>query len=151
MRRVCTTVLIVGQVVLLLGCITPPKHDTASGRPEVTISKRTAKAVLGSVTNEMANRGYAIRTRSEMNAVFEKPLEGSLKFMLSGPNLAAPVYRVTFDFVETDQETRILAMLNVVENPGATNRRPERVMTAHDPDENKKLQELLALLKTKLK
>ena len=99
------------QIALLLfplALLPALAQDAPSGRPDVIIPGKTAKAVLGVISNELLNQSYTIRSRSEFNAVFEKPLEGAVKFMLSGPGLAPPVYRITFDFLETDAQTRVV-------------------------------------------
>ena len=150
MRRISIGLIILLSAISLAGCPTAPTQNTASGRPEVTIPGKSAKAILGTISNDLVNLGYAIRSRTEMNAVFEKPLEGSLKFMLAGPGLADPVYRVTLDFIEMDSQTRVVALLNVVTNPGSKGGSPEKVTTAYDEQEHKRLQALLDSFRDKL-
>lgn len=151
MKRISVSLLVLLSTLWLGGCLTAPTQNTASGRPEVTIPGRSAKAILGTVTNDFVNRGFSIRSRTEMNAVFEKPLEGSLKFMLAGPGLADPVYRVTLDFLEMPAQTRVVALLNVVSNPGGKGGSAEKVTTAYDEQEHRKLQEVLEALRSKMK
>jgi len=86
-----------------------------------------------------------------MNAVFEKKLTGAVAFMLSGPGLADPVYRVTLNFVESDAQTRVLGELSVVSNPGGGRGGPEKIQTAHDAQEHKKLQDQLNAIRDKMK
>ena len=151
MKYLSSALLAMSLTFSISGCVTAPTHDTASGRPEVTIPGKSAKAVLGTISNDLADQGYSIRSRTEMNAVFEKPLQGSLKFMLSGPTLADPVYRVTLDLLETDTQTRVLGKLNIVENPGGQGKSSERISTSYDDEEHKKLQTQLNALRDKMK
>jgi hypothetical protein len=137
--------------LLVAGCLTTVKHDTASGRPEVTIPGKSAKEVLAFTTNELINKGYMIRTRNEMNAIFEKKFTGTGAFLLTGPGLADPVYRLTLDFVDLSGTTRVIASHALVSNPGAQKGVAEKVTSTDDLPESKEVQAILNDIRDKMK
>lgn len=118
MNRIAKSILLLLSSFVLGGCLATVTHQTASGRPEVTIPGRSAREVLAFTTNDLINKGYTIRTRSELNAVFEKRFTGTGAFLLTGPGLADPAYRLTLDFVESGAQTRVLGSYALVSNPG---------------------------------
>lgn len=137
--------------LLITGCLATVKHDTASGRPEVTIPGKSAKQVLAFTTNELINQGYTIRTRSEINAVFEKRFSGTGAFLLTGPGLADPVYRLTLDFVELTGTTRVIASHALVSNPGGQKGVAEKVTSTDDLPESKEVQTTLNGIRDNMK
>lgn len=135
-------------VASLSACLTTPvQHATASGRPEVTIARRGAKSLLADITNEMVNIAYVPRTRSETVAVFEKDLDRAEAFIISGgPGENKPVRRVTFDIVESETSTRVLATLSIVTDPGG---RKEKATPVNDSKESFQWQQLLDRIKAR--
>lgn len=136
---------------LMVGCLATVKHETASGRPEVTIPGKAAKDVLAFTTNELVNQGYMIRTRSEMNAIYEKKFTGTGAFLLTGPGLADPVYRLTLDFIEMSGQTRVIASHALVSNPGGQKGVAEKVTSTDDTSESKDVQKLLNGIRDRMK
>jgi hypothetical protein len=151
MKSVFLKSFVAVAVLASTGCISPPKLETASGKPEISVAGKPAKTVLAFVTNEFVNQGYTIRGRSEMKAVFDKPLEGAAKFMYSGPGLADPVLRVTLDFVDLDTQTRVLGKLHFVSNPGGAKGVPEKADEVVDKIWYTQLQDQLTAIRDKLK
>jgi hypothetical protein len=151
MRKLGFRTLVLAAAVLTAGCLATVKHDTASGRPEVTIPGKAAKDVLAFTTNELVNQGYMIRTRSEMNAIYEKKFTGTGAFLLTGPGLADPVYRLTLDFIEMSGQTRVVASHALVSNPGGQKGVAEKVTSTDDTNESKDIQKLLDGIRDRMK
>jgi hypothetical protein len=151
MRRLLAQLLVLLAAAAMAGCLATVKHDTASGRPEVTIPGKTAKDVLAFTTNELVNQGYMIRTRSEMNAIYEKKFTGTGAFLLTGPGLADPVYRLTLDFIEMSGQTRVVASHALVSNPGGQKGVAEKVTSTDDMSESKDVQKMLNAIRDRMK
>lgn len=109
-----------------------------------------AKTALAEITNEMVNVSYTPKTRSELSAVFDKRLSTAESFVIGAPGDAHPVRRVTYDIVESDASTRILASLSIVRNPGAGNGRPETASVQNTSSESLLWQQLLDKVKSRL-
>jgi hypothetical protein len=125
-------------------------HNTPSGRPEVTIDGKVAKVALGEITNEMINVSYLPKIRSETGAIFDKPLDRGEAFLIGGIGEARPVRRVTFDIIELDTSTRILASYSIVTNPGGGNGRAEKATVHDDTNESVQWQEILNKIKSRI-
>jgi hypothetical protein len=151
MNRYSAKMISVFAAALLVGCLATVKHDTASGRPEVTIAGKSAKDVLAFASNDLINRGYMIRTRSELNAVFEKKFTGTGAFLISGPGLADPVNRLVLDFVESGGATRVISSYSLVSNPGGQKGVAEKVTSADDLAESKEIQTLLDSIRDRMR
>jgi hypothetical protein len=151
MKRLLTGAVAFFSAMVLAGCLATVKHETASGRPEVTIPGKSAKEVLAFVSNDLINNGYNIRTRSELNAIFEKKFTGTGAFLISGPGLADPVNRLVLDFVESSGATRVISSYSLVSNPGGQKGVAEKVTSADDLPESKEIQTLLNSIRDRMK
>ena len=146
-RRLFLALAAFPTISSVTGCLatSPVQHATPSGRPEVVIPRRSAKAILADISNEMVNIAFEPRTRSEMSAVFEKYLERTEQLLL-GAGGKRPVRRVTFDIIESEASTRVLATLSIVSDPGG---RDELATPVNDSKESLQLQALLDRVKAK--
>ena len=151
MNKLLATWVAALSLLAIVGCADPVKHGTASGRPEVTIPGKSAKDVLAFTTNELINKGYQIRSRNEMNAVFETKFTETGAFLLSGPGLAGPVLRLTLDFVDVSGQTRILASQALVSNPGGQKGVPEKVNSTDGMAISRDVQSLLNSIRDQMK
>ena len=115
--RYLTMVLITAIVV---GCATPVVHNTPSGRPEIMVSGKVGKRASAEVTNLMVNKGYNVKSSSDSLIVFEKPMEGAMAAMLLGSRYdSTPAARVTYNIIETETTTRVIASFAAITNPGS--------------------------------
>jgi hypothetical protein len=135
---------------LLAGCLATVQHQTASGRPEVTIAGKVARRVQATLTNDMLNLGYVPKARSDTVAVFEKPQEAMSQFLFGGIGESKPVYRLTFDIVESDASTRVVGSYAAVQNPGGGGGRVEKVISLDDIPESKEIQATLDALRQRI-
>lgn len=147
-RQTVLLITFLSVPIFLSGCLatTQVQHSTASGRPEVTIVRKAAKSVLADISNEMVNLSYAPRARSEMTAVFEKDLDRAEQLLLGSTGGNKPVRRVTYDIIESDTSTRVLATLAIVSDPGGRN---EKATPVNDSKESLQWQALLDKVKAK--
>jgi hypothetical protein len=107
-------------MLILTGCAAPAQHNTPSGRPEVTINGRVSKAVLGKITNGMINNGYNVKTSTDTLLVFEKPMENFAAQLFLGSRYdSTPAARITYNIIETEGFTRVVASFAAVTNPGS--------------------------------
>lgn len=136
------------SAVALVGCATPVRHDTPSGRPEVTIRGNLAKPVQGEITNAMLNRGYNVKSSAETLLVFERPIDNAMACVLLGSQYdSTPAARVTYSIVESMDTTRVVASFAAVTNPGSAF---ERVTPLNNNPDTAEYQALLNDIKARL-
>lgn len=101
------------------GCVTTVEHNTASGRPEVTV-KAPPDAVKSVVIGVLMNLGYTIRTDSQFQVVFERDPNNVLASVLLGSQYDSRILvRISVAFMQSGQTTRVIADFNLVRNPGS--------------------------------
>lgn len=107
-------------LVFLSACATPVNHDTASGRPEVSIPGNVTDQVSSMITDRMINDGYNMTSSSKFLLVFEKPTESIAAALMFGSQYdSTPAARVSYTITESQEATRVVASLILVTNPGS--------------------------------
>lgn len=120
MRNIMRYVSMVILVAIVAGCATPMIHNTPSGRPEITVGNKAGKRVLAEITNLMVNKGYNVKSSSDSLIIFEKPIEGTMAAMLLGSRYdSTPAARITYNIIETETTTRVIASFAAITNPGS--------------------------------
>lgn len=111
-------VLVIGS--LIVGCTSPVKHYTPSGRPEITINGKVSKQVQAEIMNLMLNNGYDVKTSLDVLLVFEQPIKNVLAATLLGSRYdSTPAARVSFSIIEMETSTRVVASFAAITNPGS--------------------------------
>lgn len=114
MRRLLLASMLAGT----LAACQAVRHDTASGRPEVTIAadKEAVRAVL---IDAMIDRGFLIVDDTPYRLVMDRSSDNALANALLGSRWNPTVHaRAAMSLTETAGATRIVASLDVVTNPG---------------------------------
>ncbi|MHA1355493.1 MAG: hypothetical protein ACTSR1_10005 [Candidatus Heimdallarchaeota archaeon] len=101
-------------------CATPVKHNTPSGRPEITISGKVGKQVQAEIMNLMLNNGYNVKSSTDTLLVFERPIKNVMAAALLGSRYdSTPAARISFNIIEMGASTRVVASFAAVTNPGS--------------------------------
>lgn len=117
MRKLISTVL-VAVAMSVSGCQTI-KHDTPSGKPEVSVRAST-KDVKMAFVGTLVNLGYSVKRDSDFQIVLEHPVENVMANILMGSEYDPTVEaRVTATFLEMNGSTRLIAELGIVRNGGS--------------------------------
>ena len=102
----------------LAGC-NGVKHETASGRPEVTI-RSSAEPVKSAVTGFLVNAGYSITKSSDIQVVGERTPDNAMAAVLFGSQYdSTPKARITYTILPLGGTTRVIADMAIVTNPGS--------------------------------
>lgn len=134
--------------VFMSGCATPVIHNTPSGRPEVTINRTTRNEVGAQLTNEMLNRGYNITKQTDYMLAFDRPVDNIFAAALLGSRYdSTPNARITYTLTDMNNETRVVADIKIVTNPGSAF---ERLTNLTHGQDSIKIQELLNQIKYRL-
>lgn len=143
MRR---RLFIIGSCALALaGCAEPVTHATPSGRPEVTISGRSSAWAKDRLTNEMLNRGYTVTMDSGSTVAFDRASNNALANAFFGSGYdGVPNARITYSIVQIGGDTRIVADMAVITNPGSAF---ERRTPMNNNQDSTEIQELLNRIK----
>lgn len=114
--------LVVSLLFVTMGaCAAPVKHDTPSGRPEVSIRGRVGSQVQSEIMNMMLNNRYGIKSSSTNIIVFEKPFDNVMASVLFGSKYdSTPCARVAFNIFEVGDSTRVVASFAAITNPGSS-------------------------------
>ena len=106
--------------LFLMACAAPVVHNTASGRPEVSINGKVAAQAKSEIMNLMINNKYNVKSANDTLLIFERKIENILAAaMLSSKYDSSPVTRVSFNIIEMEDLTRIVASFEAVTNPGS--------------------------------
>lgn len=112
--------LLAAAFALLAGCATPVVHQTASGKPEVTIDTENVAGVKEALVSEMVNRNYSLIRDTEYQLVFDRPIENILASALLGSKYdSTPNARITYTFAVGMDTVRVVADLSIITNPGS--------------------------------
>ena len=110
-------------IIICLGlaaCAATVTHQTASGKPEVTIMTTEISAVKGLLVSEMLNRGYSITSESGNLVAFDRPVDNAFAAALLGSQYdRTPNARVTYSIAPLGSSTRVIADLAIITNPGS--------------------------------
>ena len=107
-------------LVLVAGCATPIQHQTASGKPEVTIDTGNVTAVKEALVARMVNNGWNLVRDSDYLMVFERPVDSVWMAALLGSRYdGTPNARTSYTFAVGGRTVRIVADLAVITNPGS--------------------------------
>lgn len=112
--------LILTVVLLFNACTTQIKHNTPSGRPEITINGQVGKRIQAEIMNLVLNNGYDLKSSTNTLMIFERPVKDMFFRMLLASNYdSKPATRITIIIIETANSTRIIASFVAVTNPGS--------------------------------
>jgi hypothetical protein len=104
----------------LASCATPVQHNTASGKPEVTINVADLDAVTSTFQSEMINRGYMQTGGNRFMLKFDRPVTNILASALLGSRYdSQPNARITYMFSKFSSSIRVVADMAVITNPGS--------------------------------
>jgi len=119
--KLATKCLLLSLMTILLGaCAAPVRHETASGRPEVTIRGKVGNQVQAEIANLMLNRRYSVKSSSPNILVFEKPFDNAMASVLFASQYdVTPYARITYNVFEIGDSTRIVASFAAITNPGS--------------------------------
>ncbi|MBI4243110.1 MAG: hypothetical protein HY606_03380 [Planctomycetes bacterium] len=133
-----------------VSCATTIQHlSTPTGKPEVTISNVSKKAIVDRLTNIMIDRGYNVKEITEYKAAYSKRMESVSAAIWYGSKYdSTPEARITFDTVETQANIRIVATLQMVTNPGSAFERTTD-LSKNTPDAHN-FQDILSNLKSEM-
>lgn len=134
--------------LLIGGCAAQVKHNTPSGKPEVTIGGKVGASARAIISGAMLDGGYNMRAGTDALLIFDKKTSGIMASMLFGSGYdSVPSERITYTVLEGDRYTRIVASMAMVTNPGSAFER----ITPMDGNENSVfIQQLLLRTKTVL-
>ena len=111
---------IILSLVLIYGCATTRPLSTPSGKPDITISNATKKQVTDALVSQMLNQGFNIKSSSDYNIVFTKPLDNLAAQLLLGSRYdSTPEHRASFMLVESGAGVRIVLTNQAITNPGS--------------------------------
>lgn len=146
--KLAQSVAVVSLLSLAAGCAATVRHNTPSGRPEVTINGRVGEQAATAIMNQMVNSGYSTKSVTSTMLVFEKPVNNILASALLGSHYdSTPAARVTYTIMETESTTRIVTSLAMITNPGSAF---ERVTPMNNSKSSTSYQEFLYQLKNEL-
>ena len=100
------------------GCVAPITLNTASGRPEITTNAALEK-LKPELVAAMMNRGYSMRSDSGMVMVMEKKLPEAYGLSHGSRYDPIPAGRITFTFLQSSAQVRLIADMAIVTNPGS--------------------------------
>lgn len=131
---------------VLIGCVTPVDLGTASGRPEITtnVSMDRLKPELMAA---MMNRGYSMHRDSGVSLSMEKPLTGMAAAFFGSRYDPNPAARITFTFIQSTDQLRLIADMAMVTNPGSGY---ERLTPANRSQDARIIQSFLEDLKARI-
>ena len=96
------------------------RPQTASGRPEVTITNATPEKIKPVLVSEMANAGYRISKDTPYELAFDKPVQNLAMAALLGSRYdSQPNARITYTFAQIGKDTRVIGDVAVITNPGS--------------------------------
>ncbi len=116
--EVCATVGL--AVLMLTGCAEAVAVNTPSGKAEVTVEGVSPDQVKPFLVNEMLNRKYTISHDAPYLIGFDRPTDNVLVSALVGTSYeATPNVRVSYTLVPVGHDTRVVADLAIIGNPGS--------------------------------
>ena len=132
--------------MLVAGCQTV-KHDTPSGKPEVSI-RAPSKDVKTALVGTLVNLGYSIKHDSDFQIVLERPVDNVMANVLLGSQYDPTVEaRVTATFLEMNGSTRVISELGIVRNGGSAF---EQVDNFNNSRDSQGIQNIMADIKVGL-
>lgn len=141
--------LIVATAAAMAGCATPPPRlDTPSGNPEVTIQGVARKQVVDKIVDTLTARGMTMQKIDEYNVVAGKRAENdfSSQVLFGSRYDSVPEYRVSFTLIERPPAVKVYARVAIVTNPGSAFERP----TDMTDQQRGNLQDMLVRLQSSL-
>jgi hypothetical protein len=103
----------------LAGCAAQVTHDTPSGKVEEVFAAGPDK-VKPVLVGMMSNAGFNLVRDTNYQVAFDKPVQNVLVGAFLGSNYnAVPDMRVSFTLVPVSDNTRVIADISVVTNPGS--------------------------------
>lgn len=130
----------------LVGCIPPVILNTMSGRPEIMTSTPLEK-LKPELVSAMMNRGYSMRSDSGMVMMMEKRLPDAYGISHGSRYDPIPAGRITFTFLQSSAQVRLIADLAIVTNPGSAY---ESQKSANNTQDARVIQQFLEDLKTRI-
>jgi S1-C subfamily serine protease len=120
MKKSIYSITIIIALFFIYGCATTKPLNTPSGKPDITIPNVNKKQVTDALVSQMINQGFSIKSSSDYNIVFIKPLDNFGAELLLGSNYdRTPEHRASFMLVESGDGIRIVLTNQAITNPGS--------------------------------
>lgn len=143
MRALLVLLLVLG----LAACQTDeasnlPDIATPSGKPEGIIKNANAGDVKATLLNFMLSKGYTVTSDTGSTLQVDKPADSLAASLVYGSQMnSTPNARIVFTFVQVGSDTRVVADMMIVTNPGtAFEQRTELNQTSDAKELNQILQ-----------
>jgi hypothetical protein len=114
--------LVAAAFIIVAGCAPLHPMRTSSGRPEVVIPNSSREAVVARMAKDHTDNGFDAEWTSEYRLAYVKRLPGVASWGGAWYD-ADPIERITYFLSETPGGIRIVAMVEVVTDPGSVRRR----------------------------
>lgn len=112
-------ILFLAAALMLAACQTAQQPTTPSGKAEVTI-KAPVAAIKAQLLSRAMDRRFNVTKDTEYLLQVEKPTENLAAAVLLGSKYdSVPSERIVFTFAPLGENTRVVAALMIVTNPGS--------------------------------
>jgi C-terminal processing protease CtpA/Prc len=112
--------LVLAAGLLCAACQTGVQHQTASGRPEITIPNVSTDRVKSELVNRMVNGGFRIHRDTPYEISFEKPSDNFAVNVLMGSKYdSQPNVRASYTLAQIGSGVRVVGDLAIVTNPNS--------------------------------
>lgn len=107
--------------LMLTACATPVKHNTPSGKPEITINNVTKQEVSDTLANKLTNICPNMVKADTNQIVCEAPVTDALSHaMLYTRYDSEPIARMTFNFLKVNKRgVRVVFNYAGISNPNS--------------------------------
>lgn len=130
----------------IVGCVPPVILNTMSGRPEI-MTNASLDRLKPELVSAMMNRGYSMRSDSGMVMMMEKRLPDAYGISHGSRYDPIPAGRITFTFLQSSAQIRLIADMAIVTNPGSAY---ESQKSANNTQDARVIQQFLEDLKIKV-
>lgn len=122
--------LIVCSLLALSACQSV-QHATLSGKPEVTVAAPADQAKTAFV-GALINSGFSLKSDTQFMVVAERVTTGLGAALLATQYDSRVMARITGTFVPNGKDTRVVADMALVSNPGSAFERPFTMTASQD-------------------
>lgn len=130
MKRMYIIFGLIPLLHLLASCATVPPMQTASGRPEVTITGVDKKQIINTIANDFVNAGCQIRSMNDFSIVVGRESQNLAANLLLGSKYDPTVEeRTSFQLLDTQGGVRVLGNISFITNPGSAFEKPVDLST----------------------
>ncbi|MBE0544274.1 MAG: hypothetical protein IH623_23285 [Verrucomicrobia bacterium] len=151
MNRIYNAIFGIAALVLFAGCVAPQKHQTPSGRPEVTINTQDKGKIKSVTINQFINAGFTMTSDTEYAITFTKQMSGMsgvLYQSLAGNSYSStPQWVVILNLATVGEQTRVVGQVTS-QMQNAFGRNDAQDMTSGKP--GAQVMEMLAKIRTEV-